>query len=59
MDYDAETFAYIVITFGLVIAFFAFIGIILADKPDDNLKSNDEYDKKILKARRRCKNKQL
>ena len=57
--YDAEQFAYLVIGFGLIISLMAFIGIILADKPSDKLKSNDEYDKKILKARKRCKNKQL
>ena len=57
--YDAEQFAYLVIGFGLIISLMAFIGIILSDKPSDKLKSNDEYDKKIIKARKRCKNKQL
>ena len=59
--YDAEQFAYLVIGFGSVISIFAFIGIILADKDNNTLKHDDDYNKKILKSRKRkrCKNKQL
>ena len=58
-DIDAVTFAYVVFGLGLSIAFLCIVGMVLSEKDNKKLKSNDEYDKKIIKARKRCKNKQL
>ena len=55
---SAVNFAYIVIFFSLSISVLCFL-LLLGNKDNKTLKDNDEYDKKILKARKRCKNKQL
>ena len=51
---DAVTFAYIVIGFGLSSAFIAIVFLIFSDK-SDTLMSNDEYDKKVIKKRKKKK----
>ncbi len=57
---SAMNFAYIVIFFSLSISVLCFL-LLLNDNDNKTLKDNDEYDKKILKSRKRkrCKNKQL
>ncbi len=57
---SAMNFAYILIFFSLSISFLCFF-LWLGDKDNKTLKDDDEYDKKILKSRKRkrCKNKQL
>ena len=55
---SAMNFAYIVIFFSLSISVLCFL-LLLNDNDNKTLKDDDEYDKKILKARKRCKNKQL
>jgi hypothetical protein len=52
--FDAITFAYIVVGFALSFSVLAFIGIIFSDK-SDTLMSNDEYDKKVIKKRKKKK----
>ena len=51
---DTVTFVYIVIGFGLSSAFIAIVFLIFGDN-SDTLMSNDEYDKKIIKKRKRKK----
>jgi hypothetical protein len=53
--FDAITFAYIVVGFALSFSVLAFIGIIFSDKPGKGLMSNDEYDKKVIKKRKKKK----
>ncbi len=57
---SAMNFAYIVIFFSLSISVLCFL-LLLNDNDNKTLKDDDEYDKKILKSRKkkRCKNKQL
>jgi len=57
---SAMNFAYIVIFFSLSISVLCFL-LLMNDNDNKTLKDNDEYDKKILKSRKRkrCKNKQL
>ena len=52
---DVQQFAALVITFALIISGFALYGIITHDKGNKPLDSNDEYDKKIIKKRKRKK----
>ena len=52
---DVQQFAVLVITFALIISGFALYGIITHDKGNKPLDSNDEYDKKIIKKRKRKK----
>jgi|TARA_R110001583_G_scaffold34775_4_gene116371 hypothetical protein len=52
---DVQQFAALVITFAMIISGFALYGIITHDKGSKPLDSNDEYDKKILKKRKRKK----